>query len=80
MADGFSRFCQFPTKEEETPEDLNVDRTDYVMGLLDEFNLPDKYYKLIARCHNSFVGHHGVYRTCKKILEYGYNCIELRRA
>ena len=25
VTDGFSRFCQFPTKEEETPEDINVD-------------------------------------------------------
>ena len=63
VTDGFSRFCQFPTKEEETPEDLNVDRSDNVMGLLDKFNLPNKYYKIIAICHNSFVGHYGVYRN-----------------
>ena len=66
VADSFSRFCNFPIKEEETTEDM----CDYVMGLLDEFEIPRDKFKIIAACHNTFVGHHGINRTCKKIENY----------
>lgn len=44
--------------------------SEYVMGMLDDFDIPRDKYKIIAACHNTFVGHHGVYRTCKKIENY----------
>ena len=69
VADGLSRFCQFPTREEEE-QDLSIDMTEYVMGIIDEFEIPHDMYKVIARCHKSIVGHHGVQRTFTKVTEY----------
>ena len=70
-ADGFSRFCQFPTKElKNKNEEEQTDMTDYVMGIIDEFVIPHDLYKIISRCHNSVVGHHGIQRTYTKIAEY----------
>ena len=40
-ADGFSRFCQFPTKELQSKnEEEQADMTDHVMGIIDEFVIP----------------------------------------
>ena len=66
VADSFSRFCNFPTKEKKITEDMS----DNVLGLLDEFEIPRDKFKIIAACHNTFVGHHGIHRTCKKIENY----------
>ena len=38
--------------------------------MIDEFDIPRDKYRIIAACHNTFIGHHGVHRTCKKIEEY----------
>jgi hypothetical protein len=70
IADIFSRFCHFPNKEATSKESNDDSETEYVMGLLDEFNLPHDKYKIISECHNTFVGHHGFNRTCKKIEDY----------
>jgi hypothetical protein len=38
-------------------------------GLIDPFELPQRYHNMIAKVHNSNVGHFGVNRTyekCKK--------------
>jgi len=71
VADSLSRFCQFPVNQEEEEQNKpNSDMTDYVMGILDEFIIPHDLYKTISRCHNSVVGHHGVYRTYKKVESY----------
>jgi len=68
IADSFSRFCNFPSKETEIEKE--IDSTDYISGMIDEFDIPRDKYRIIAACHNTFIGHHGVHRTCKKIEEY----------
>jgi len=66
VADSLSRFCQFPDVTEEKEEYIQ----DYVNGILDEFNIPRDLFKIISKCHNSLIGHHGVERTYKKVTEY----------
>ena len=65
VADNLSRLCQFPIKENET----NIEE-DIVMGLLNEFVIPRPMYQIIAKCHNSIIGHHGVARTYEKVKVY----------
>jgi len=71
IADGFSRFVHFPEKEEKKNierEDIDFSET-ILAGLIDPFELPQKYHNMIAKVHNSNVGHFGVDRTyekCKK--------------
>ena len=50
-ADAFSRLLTVDVNNAE------------VLSLLDEFSIPPERYKLIAKVHNSLVGHHGVDRT-----------------
>ena len=38
--------------------------------MIDELGIPRDKYRIIAACHNTFIGHHKVHRTCKKIEEY----------
>ena len=38
IADSFSRFCHFPNKEDESNDDC--DMSEYVMGMLDDFDIP----------------------------------------
>ena len=68
IADSFSRFCHFPAKEEEFEYDC--DMSEHIMGTLDDFDIPRDKYRIIAASQNTFVGHHGVYRTCKKVVNY----------
>jgi len=58
VADVFSRLI--PIDEETDPE---------IICLLDEFKIPKDKYKLISGVHNSITGHHGVNRTCAKLIE-----------
>jgi len=44
--DGFSRVWQFSIREEEELTDGQDDLSDYIMNLLDEFNLPENITRL----------------------------------
>jgi len=46
VADIFSRFCHFPNKETTSKECYDDSEAEYVMGLLDEFDLPHDKYKI----------------------------------
>lgn len=69
VADALSRLCPVDTESE--PERLN---------LLEEENItvPPKEWFIIAKVHNSSVGHHGVERTMSKLQKMGHNWTNMR--
>ena len=72
VADGFSRFCLFPTNDEEESteqeEDIYLSES-FLAPILDGYSLDSKTYQKISKVHNSLVGHFGVnktYERCKQ--------------
>jgi len=68
-ADGFSRLVQKPELEEgET----------HTLRLFPTFSIPEENYRMISQVHNSIIGHHGIERTLKKLIDTGHNWLYMR--
>ena len=57
VADTLSRLCTGDVPAEE------ADR----LCIMDDMQIPAKYWTLISKAHNSIIGHHGVERTLQKL-------------
>ena len=71
IADGFSRFCAFPTRDSDQQESSKEQDT-FLAPILDGYKLDSETYKRISSVHNSMVGHFGVEKTygrCKSCKE-----------
>ena len=80
VADAMSRFL--PNPKEGLRNDLasttcEVQRAN-LMTILHNIDLPDDKHKLIAKFHNSQVGHFGFEHTIRKLQEYGHKWTYMR--
>ena len=66
IADGFSRLCA--NRMVEFPKEYTADDI-FVSAMLTDLVIPNDKHQLIKTVHNSLVGHHGVDRTIKKLLQ-----------
>jgi hypothetical protein len=74
VADGFSRFCAFPTRDsdqqESSKEQKHVELSDtFLAPIIDGYKLDSETYKRISSVHNSMVGHFGVEKTYERCKE-----------
>ena len=76
VADRFSRFCPFLTrddtteKQEKAKELETVDlRKTFFSSILDGYKLKQQTYDKISAVHNSIVGHFGVEKTYERCKE-----------
>jgi transposase InsO family protein len=57
----------------------NISEMQYsILATLYNDKIPDNYYKIIAKVHNSHVGHHGVERTLKLLRSQGHSWLYMR--
>ena len=64
IADAFSRLCSSVECAKSSDPDI--------ICLGEEFTIPDQWHCVIAKWHNTNIGHHGVERTLNKLRSTGH--------